>query len=197
MNYATRIIIAVGLISLTYGCSANHGAMNMTQEFPPGAQDPQSPHPGIITAKYDWNGSTERWKASDFPDDFIFRCFDKSGKRTQRANAAWCIPVVEVETVSVDENGKPVAPNEADSVSNSVYGPGHTFLEHTSSPPRLKRQREPDRQQRSAPHENATGQRSQSFAPNQSEHAYQDYHEPLLKGHSSWWTRFKAWLGFA
>ncbi|WP_144021240.1 hypothetical protein [Caballeronia sordidicola] len=156
MNIITLIMRAIGFLALGYACESIAGATNMTERVPTGAQDPQRPHPGTITAKYDWDGSTEFWKASDLPDSFTFRCFNENGKRTSRANAAWCIPVVEVETVSSDEQGNPVAPNEADSVSNSIYGPGHTFLEHTSSPPHLKQQRELDTQQRSAPLEDAT-----------------------------------------
>lgn len=197
MNFATRIAITIGLIALTWACVANTGATNMTQHLPPGAQDPKLPHPGTISAKYDWNGSMELWKASELPDSFIFRCFDDRGNRTSRANAAWCIPVVEVETVSVGEQGKPVAPNEADSVSNSIYGPGHTFLEHTSSPPGLKKLRELGRQQRRAPQENATPQRPQSFVPNQSGYTVSDNRESTSRGRSSWWTRFKAWIGMA
>ena len=197
MNSVARLLIAGGLSALAYGCMANTGATNIKQQLPPGAQDPQLPHPGTIAAKYDWNGSTELWTVSDLPDSFIFRCFDKSGKPTQRANAAWCIPVVEVETVSVDENGKPVAPKDADSVSISEYGPGHTFIEHMQSVPHLKRQRELDRQQRSTPQDDATPQRPQSFTPNQSSDTLSDFHEPPSQGRSSWWDRFKAWIGRA
>ena len=150
MNIITKIMRTISFLALGYACEAFAGATNMTEHFSTGAQDPQWPHPGTITAKYDWDGSTEFWKASDLPDSFTFRCFCENGERTSRANAAWCIPVVEVETISADEHGNPVAPNEADSVSNSIYGPGHTFLEHTSSPPHLKQQRELDRQQRGA-----------------------------------------------
>jgi len=194
MNLVARILTAIGLLALTCACAGNTGATHMTTHLPPGAQDPKLPHPGTITAKYDWNGSIELWKASELPDSFIFRCFDQSGKRTSRADAAWCIPVVEVETVSTDEHGNPAVPNEADSVSNSIYGPDHTFLEHTSSPPGLKLQRELDRQQRRAPQEDATPQPPQSFRPNGSGYTVSDNHEPSSQGRSSWWTRFKAWL---
>lgn len=102
----------------------------------PGAQAATVPHPGTILAKFTWNNSTEYWNASKFPDRFIFRCFDKDGIRTSRDKAAWCIPIVEVVTVSVDDDGKPVAPKDATLISNSVYGPEHTFLEHNTSAPK-------------------------------------------------------------
>jgi hypothetical protein len=127
----------------------------MAKQFPRGAQEPSAPHPGSIAFKYSWNQSTEIKDASKYPEDFIFRCADANGERTDRAHAAWCIPLVEVETVSVDENGRPVALKEADSVSISEYGPEHTFIEHTQSVPHLKRQRELDRQQRTPPPEDA------------------------------------------
>ncbi|WP_233885145.1 hypothetical protein [Paraburkholderia flagellata] len=102
----------------------------------PGAQPATVPHPGTIAAKYTWNNSTEYWKASEFPDSFKFMCFDKNGIRTSRNKAAWCIPIVEVVTISVDVNGNPVAPKDAASIENTVYGPDHTFLEHTMSTPK-------------------------------------------------------------
>ncbi|CAB3788195.1 hypothetical protein LMG28688_02639 [Paraburkholderia caffeinitolerans] len=104
-----------------------------------GAQDPSRPHPGTITARFAWNNSVEYWEASKLPESFTFRCYDKDGNPTSRHQAAWCVPVVEVVTVSMDDNGNPVAPKEAASISNSVYGPDHTFLEHTSSAPKQPR----------------------------------------------------------
>jgi hypothetical protein len=169
----------------------------MRQQFPPCAQDPKLPHPGTIAAKYYWNDSTETWTVSDLPESFIFRCFDKNGERAQRADAAWCIPVVEVETVSVDENGKPVAPKDADSVSISEYGPGHTFIEHTQSVPHLKRQRELDRQQRIPPQDDMQLQRPQSSISDRSDYIFADDHVSPQRGRLSWWRRIKARLGVA
>lgn len=206
MNPIKRTSVIVGLLACTYGCLPTTGATNMTPQRPSGSQDPALPHPGTITAKFDWNGSTELWKASDFPDSFIFRCFDKDGKRTQRANAAWCVPVVEVETVSIDENGKPVAPSEADTISNTIYGPGHTFLEHTSSQPSPKRQRELPRPRSSTP--------DGSSAPSQNELRARTPEPPLsfeFRGSKyensggvgtdnkklGWWAKIKAWFRFA
>lgn len=170
----------------------------MAKQFPQGAQEPSAPHPGSIAFKYAWNKSTKIKDASKYPEDFIFRCADARGEPTDRAHAAWCVPLVEVETVSVDENGNPVAPSDADSVSISEYGPGHTFIEHTQSVPHLKRRRELDRQQRSPPLEDAKPPSSpQSFAPHRPNYTFADYQQPLTDVQLSWWARVKAWLGRA
>ena len=73
----------------------------MAKQFPQGAQEPSAPHPGSIAFKYAWNKSTKIKDASKYPEDFIFRCADAEGEPTDRAHAVWCIPLVEVETVSV------------------------------------------------------------------------------------------------
>jgi hypothetical protein len=163
-----RILLSVSIAATACGGISTSGATEMAKQFPRGAQEPAAPHPGSIAFKCAWNQSTEIKDASKYPEDFVFRCADANGKRTARAHAAWCIPLVEVETVSVDENGKPVAPKEADSVSISEYGPGHAFIQHTQSVPHLKRQREMDRQRQSPSQEDITSQRPQSFKPNRS-----------------------------
>lgn len=109
--------------------------MNNTPTRPTGSQDPGLPHPGTIEAKYTWNNSIEYWKSAELPDSFIFRCFDKNGKSAPRDQAAWCIPVVEIVTISVDKSGKPVPPKGAASVEIAIYGPNHRFLEHVSKAP--------------------------------------------------------------
>src|SRR5471032_2437603 len=188
-----RISLSLCIAAIACGCISTSGAKDMAKQFPHGAQEPSAPHPGSIAFKYSWNQSTEIKDASKYPEDFIFRCADANGERTDRARAAWCIPLVEVETVSVDENGKPVAPKEADSVSISKYVPGHT-----QSVPHLKRQRELDRQQRTPPPEDAKPPSSpQSFEPHRSNDKLADYQQPLTDVQLSWWTRVKAWLGLA
>lgn len=121
---------------LAGGCASGAlGASSTSKPFPPGAQDPHAPHPGSISVKYAWNGSTEIWKAAEFPESFVFRCSDANGHSVARDHAAWCIPVVEIETVSVDQAGWPAEPTVAHSISSSLYGPGHTFLEQVTSGP--------------------------------------------------------------
>lgn len=111
----------------------------MSKPFPPGAQAPSAPHPGTIVVKYVWNHSKEVMGASELPESFIFRCSDGNGNPAERDAAAWCIPVVEIETVSTDANGHPIAPKDATSITTSVYGPDHTFIEHVvSGPPPAK-----------------------------------------------------------
>jgi len=193
-----RISLSLCIAAIACGCISTSGATEMAKQFPRGAQEPSAPHPGSIAFKYSWNQSTEIKDASKYAEDFIFRCADSNGERTDRAHAAWCIPLVEVETVSVDENGRPVAPKEADSVSISEYGPGHTFIEHTQSVPHLKRQRELDRQQRTPPPEDAMPAPSpQSSTPHQSNYTVADYQQPLTDVQLSWWARVKTWLGLA
>jgi hypothetical protein len=200
MNRNGGTFIAATLFALTCRCLAASGALNMTEQFPPGAQDPHLPHPGTITARFDWNRSTEHWKASDFPESFVFRCFDAKGELTARASAAWCIPVVEIETVSVDENGKPVAPSEADSISNTVYGPGHTFVEHTSSAPNLKHQRELDQRRQpgtnGSPLQKEAGQKSLEIQPLDLKQGDISPSDLAVHGsESGLWARVKSWLG--
>lgn len=92
-----------------------------------------STHPGTIAARFTWNNSVEYLDASKYPDFFIFHCYGKDGRATSRSKAARCIPVVEVETVSLDKHYKPASPKEAALIENTVYGPNHTFLEHNTS----------------------------------------------------------------
>lgn len=195
--FSGRILLSVCIAATACGGISTSGATDMAKQFPRGAHEPSAPHPGSIAFKYAWNQSTEIKDASKYPEDFVFRCADANGKRTARAHAAWCIPLVEVETVSVDENGKPVAPKEADSVSISEYGPEHTFIQHTQSVPHLKRQRELDRQRQSPSQEDITPQRPQSFKPNQSGYTLSEYRELPLQGRVGWWERLKAWIGIA
>lgn len=196
MRVYRRISLGLCVAAVACGCISTSGATNMTKQFPQGAQEPSTPHPGSIAFKYAWNQSTEIKDASKYPDDFIFRCADANGKRTDRTHAAWCIPLIEVETVSVDENGNPVAPREADSVSISEYGPGHTFIQHTQSAPHLKLQREVDRQQRIPSPRNAKSPLSpDSFTPNPPNYTFADTQPELTDVRPNWWTRVRAWLG--
>jgi len=202
MRLFTRASL-VAFLSTALACAANPGTTTMTRQQPPGAQDPKAPHPGSITAKYDWNHSTELWGISDLPDSFIFRCIDADGNSAKREAAIWCVPVVEVVTTSVDEHGKPVTPREADFIGISVYGPNHTFLEHTSSQPGMKRRRELERSP-SPPstedYKNPAQPSSAQLVPTSEIKTDScSTHGSIavaLQG-PSWWSRIKAWLGFA
>lgn len=101
------------------------------KNVPAGAQAPDAPHPGTIALHHAWNGSTQTLRAQDFPASFVFRCADARGEPAERARAAWCVPVVEIESVSVDAAGHPAAPADAVRIDSTAYGPGHRFLDHT------------------------------------------------------------------
>lgn len=112
--------------TLAAGCAGTPG-------LPPGAQAPGAPHPGTIVVRYAWNGSTQTRRAQDFSEGFAFRCADAHGEPAERAHAAWCVPVVEIESLSVDANGRAVAPADAARIESTAYGPGHRFLDHTTA----------------------------------------------------------------
>ncbi|MGU8083024.1 hypothetical protein [Burkholderia pyrrocinia] len=115
--------------ALAAGCACTPG----TPDLPPGAQAPGAPHPGTIVVRYAWNGSTQTWRAQDVAASFAFRCFDAHGQPAERARAAWCVPVVEIESVSVDAGGRAVAPAAAARIESTAYGPGRRFLDHTTA----------------------------------------------------------------
>lgn len=89
----------------------------MSKPVPDGAQAPDQPYPGTIAHRLRWNDSTESPKAADF--------FDSAGNRVDRGRATYCVPVVEIDTVSFDENGKGVAPKDADATESAIDGPSH------------------------------------------------------------------------
>ncbi|KFG98726.1 hypothetical protein GQ56_0101790 [Burkholderia paludis] len=116
--------------SLSLACALAAGCAG-APALPPGAQAPDAPHPGTIALHDAWNGSTRTLRAQDYSESFTFRCFDTRGEPTERARAAWCVPVVEIESVSVDAAGRAAAPAEAVRIESTAYGPGHHFLDHT------------------------------------------------------------------
>ncbi|MDR5779555.1 hypothetical protein QCE63_08950 [Caballeronia sp. LZ065] len=123
------------------GCAstAKPNSRHMKRSDFPGAQDASQPHPGTIIMKYEWNGTSKELRAADHQDSFNFFCFDSEGKRADRSAAAWCVPVVEIETVSADKNGQPAEPRVAEYIEITAYGPRHKFLEHTTAQPRSQR----------------------------------------------------------
>jgi hypothetical protein len=144
--FQRHTIIISMLATMVAACAASNTgvpkvARTMEQE---GMRDPKTPHPGTITFLYLWNGTKENKQASDWPERMAWYCTDSDKREVARSDprATRCIPIVEVETFSVDENGKPVAPSEADFISIKEYGPNHTFVRSTSSPPSLKQRSE-------------------------------------------------------
>ncbi|KAG8151370.1 hypothetical protein [Burkholderia catarinensis] len=120
----------VALLSLA--CALAAGCAG-APDLPPGTQAPDAPHPGTIAVRIAWNGSTQTWRAQDVPASFAFRCFGAHGEPSERARAAWCVPVVEIESLSADAGGRLVAPADAARFDSTAYGPGHRFLDHTTS----------------------------------------------------------------
>ncbi|MDR5834053.1 hypothetical protein [Caballeronia sp. LZ034LL] len=135
-------IALLAIVTFMLGCcasTAKPNSLHMKRSDFPGAQDASQPHPGTITMKYEWNGTSKELRASDYQDSFIFYCFDNEGKRAERNAAAWCVPIVEIETVSADKDGKPAEPRVAEYIEITQYGPGHKFLKHTTAQPRSQR----------------------------------------------------------
>ena len=67
------------------------------------------------------------------PDANKFVYYDASGQETAAVgHAVKRIPIVEVEMSSFDKDGNLVDSTKAVMISISEYGPGHTFLHHTS-----------------------------------------------------------------
>ncbi|WP_454764820.1 hypothetical protein [Cupriavidus campinensis] len=83
-----------------------------------GAISPVAPHPGMVTVKYS-SGDTEKTYATDFPDSFLFQCFDRNGLPLERKFADWCVPVMEIEITSLDKDGRPIDPSRARSLTTS------------------------------------------------------------------------------
>jgi hypothetical protein len=197
MMLIARISLIACLSALACECAANMGVKNMAQQFPPGAQDPKLPHPGIVTFVYLWNNSREVDSADKVPDRIKFFCVDERDNEVAREKAIWCIPVVEIETFSVDEHGKAVVPKDADFIHIRAYGPNHTFLKSTVTPPSRKPPADLlDRSPQSIP-QNTGSQSPQSFAPRQSGYERSDRRVLLQQKRLNWCARVKAWLGIA
>jgi hypothetical protein len=145
-NFQRHTIVALMAAVMVIACAAsNTGVQKVTETTKQeGMRDPKTPHPGAITFVYLWNGTRETKQASDWPERMAWYCTDSDKREVARSDsrATRCIPIVEIETLSVDENGKPVAPSEADFISIKEYGPNHTFVRSTSSPPSLKQRSE-------------------------------------------------------
>ncbi|WP_158934014.1 hypothetical protein [Burkholderia sp. S171] len=101
-----------------------------------GFQPASLPHPGTIAFIESWNDVPKRKSADEYPDSFKFLCLDENEKEVSRDKAKWCIPIVEFDVFSVDDNGKSVPFKEGSSISITAYGPGHRFVRSLSSAPR-------------------------------------------------------------
>jgi hypothetical protein len=124
-------------IVLVAGCSTQTEGKTMPKDFSlEGFQPASLPHPGTITFVESWNDVPKRKSADEYPDSFRFLCLDENEKEVSRDKAKWCIPIVEFDVFSVDDNGKSVPFKEGASISITAYGPGHRFVRSLSSAPR-------------------------------------------------------------
>jgi hypothetical protein len=125
------------LIVLATGCSTQTEGKIMPKDFSlKGFQPAALPHPGTITFIESWNDVPKRKSADEYPDSFRFLCLDENEKEVSRDKAKWCIPIVEFDVFSVDDNGKSVPFKEGSSISITAYGPGHRFVRSLSTAPR-------------------------------------------------------------
>jgi len=101
-----------------------------------GFQPASLPHPGTITFIESWNDIPKQKNADEYPDSFKFLCLDEKEKEVSRDKAKWCIPIVEFDVFSVDDNGKSVPFKEGSFISITAYGPDHRFVRSLATPPR-------------------------------------------------------------
>ena len=95
---------------------------------------PFAPHPGKIVHRYAWNGKENIVDAEGVPDDVKFIYYDSTGHQTNnKSSAAYRVPVIQTDIVSLDMSGKPVDPQHAVTFFMTDYGPGHRELRHTTA----------------------------------------------------------------
>lgn len=111
----------------------------MSRPVPQYAQDPKVPHPGTVKFIDLWNHSEKIKPADDVPDNMKFFCMDANRFEVSREQAAWCIPIVEYVTLSLDQHGKPVEPRVADFIRITSYGPNHSYIGSTVTPPNFRK----------------------------------------------------------
>jgi hypothetical protein len=126
---ATSIVLATGSFAQTEG-------KVMPKDFSlEGFQSASLPHPGTITFFESWNDVPKRKLADEYPDSFKFLCLDENEDEVSRDKAKWCIPIVEFDVFSVDDNGKSVPFKEGSFISITAYGPEHRFVRSLATPP--------------------------------------------------------------
>ncbi|MBN3728668.1 hypothetical protein [Burkholderia sp. Ac-20379] len=187
------ILIAISAANLT-ACTSNSGepavppADSRLAALDKIKQDPSLPHPGRITLRYLWNQSERIENAADWPEGITFFCLNEKHERVERDQATWCIPLVEFETFSVDEHGKPVPPREASFIERFEYGPDHTFIRVVSTPP--VRTPPPELRTPAPPSPRHNEPQSRRTAPP----------DPTMAatsiGTANRWTRLKQWMGW-
>lgn len=116
----------------------------------------------------------------------LLNCWNEKDEVVPRDRAKWCVPLVEFETLSVDEQGRPVPPNRASFISRKDYGPNHTFIGSASTPP----VRVPPSEFRAPRAEPPT------YRPEPQKDGFPAYHR-LPVERIGWWEKVKGWIGRA
>ena len=106
-----------------------------------GMRDPRLPHPGTIEWVYLWNDSKQYMPVANWPERMAGYCEDTNHAEVSHGDsrAKACIPIVKIVTLSLDEQGAPVAPKDADFIEAREYGPNDVFVRSTVTPPSLKK----------------------------------------------------------
>lgn len=135
-SYVAHLLAIVSSISIAFAQDASMPRSDpLTDALERVKQDAKAPHPGTLTIRSLWNKSEVKESSESWPDGNIFFCWNEKDEVVSRNKAKWCVPLVEFETLSVDEAGKPVPPNHASFISRKEYGPNHTFVRSVSTPP--------------------------------------------------------------
>ena len=94
------------------------------------------PHPGKVVFRSAWDHGEKTMSANEIPDTNKFVYYAADGSETSDTeHAAKRIPILEVDMVSVDKDGKLVDPKKAASITVTEYGPDHHELRHTTGHP--------------------------------------------------------------
>ena len=129
--------VGVGLLlTVCLGASSCHSRKGHSMQVgtTPSTNTSFAPHPGHIVQHYKWNGKDEIVSASEVPDSVKFIYYDASGQQTADTTAAkYRVPVVEIDIVTLDRNGKSVDPEHAVQFFMTEYGPSHRELRHSTS----------------------------------------------------------------
>ena len=135
MRFPLQVRVGL-LLTMCLGASScqSRKGHSMQVGTTPSANKTFAPHPGRIVQHYKWNGKDESVSASEVPDSVKFIYYDASGQQTADTSAAqYRVPVVEIDIVTLDRDGKSDDPEHAVHLFMTEYGPGHRELRHSTS----------------------------------------------------------------
>lgn len=93
-------------------------------------------HPGKVVFRSAWDHGEKTVPANEIPDVNKFVYYDAAGSVTSdTAHAIKRVPILEVNMVSLDKDGKLINPKNAVSITVTEYGPNHHELRHTTGHP--------------------------------------------------------------